>query len=287
MAIKINWKDLQKRIINGKEVEKVILNWVQIWPESSPVIVWAWSYWNQSLGLISVSADGTNWTTVADKNLGASNARQDWATLGEINCGSYFQRWNNYFFPWTGDVTYNSDYTVNISNYWPDNYYSWSTFSWKRNWWIEDPRWNWGRAENLRGYTTGTNVARKWPCATWFHIPTLNEFINLCAVFWWLQNYGSNGPTIRAWLLLPFAWTRSSANHAPTQWQGSNTTLRTCDYYMSSNTSYSNCVVINNDTYNNISLPNQSINIWASIRPFKNEPVVPDSTWTVLYQPNN
>lgn len=32
MAIKINNKNLQKRIINGKEVEKVILNWSQIRP---------------------------------------------------------------------------------------------------------------------------------------------------------------------------------------------------------------------------------------------------------------
>lgn len=32
MAIKINWKDLQKRIINWKEVSKVMLNWTQIRP---------------------------------------------------------------------------------------------------------------------------------------------------------------------------------------------------------------------------------------------------------------
>lgn len=38
MAIKINWKDLQKRIINGKEVEKVMLNLVQIWPEATPPV---------------------------------------------------------------------------------------------------------------------------------------------------------------------------------------------------------------------------------------------------------
>ena len=36
MAIKINWKDLQKRIINGKEVEKVMYNGVQIRPSSTP-----------------------------------------------------------------------------------------------------------------------------------------------------------------------------------------------------------------------------------------------------------
>lgn len=36
MAIKIDWKDLSKRIINGKEVEKVMLNGIQIWPEVTP-----------------------------------------------------------------------------------------------------------------------------------------------------------------------------------------------------------------------------------------------------------
>lgn len=38
MAIKINWKDLQKRIINGKEVEKVMCNGVQIRPSSTPPV---------------------------------------------------------------------------------------------------------------------------------------------------------------------------------------------------------------------------------------------------------
>lgn len=37
MAIKINWQDLQKRIINWQEVQKVMLNWSQIRP-SSPVV---------------------------------------------------------------------------------------------------------------------------------------------------------------------------------------------------------------------------------------------------------
>lgn len=44
MAIKINWQDLQKRIINWQEVQKVMLNWNQIRPSSSPTptyqIVW-------------------------------------------------------------------------------------------------------------------------------------------------------------------------------------------------------------------------------------------------------
>ena len=36
MTIKYNWQDLQKRIINGREVEKVMYNGVQIRPSSTP-----------------------------------------------------------------------------------------------------------------------------------------------------------------------------------------------------------------------------------------------------------
>ena len=36
MAIKFNWKDLQKRVFNGVEAEKVMLNWIQIRPETTP-----------------------------------------------------------------------------------------------------------------------------------------------------------------------------------------------------------------------------------------------------------
>lgn len=36
MAIKINWKDLAKRIINWQEVQKVMLNGSQIWPNTIP-----------------------------------------------------------------------------------------------------------------------------------------------------------------------------------------------------------------------------------------------------------
>lgn len=37
MAIKYNWHDLQKRIINGHEVQKVMYNWNQIRPTTPPV----------------------------------------------------------------------------------------------------------------------------------------------------------------------------------------------------------------------------------------------------------
>ena len=63
MAIKINWQDLQKRIINWQEVQKVMLNWSQIRPSSWPTptgnelyfeptegtmnsVIWIYKIWN-------------------------------------------------------------------------------------------------------------------------------------------------------------------------------------------------------------------------------------------------
>lgn len=70
MAIKINWQDLQKRIINWQEVQKVMLNWNQIRPS------WWWTPWEESIdfttqrtfpwwtteGWVELSS---NWLTVA------------------------------------------------------------------------------------------------------------------------------------------------------------------------------------------------------------------------------
>lgn len=78
-------------------------------------------------GLISLSSDGINRITIADKNLWATTVYNSWDTLSQANCWYYYQRWNNYGFAWTWSVTTSST-KVNASNYWPGNYYSSSTF---------------------------------------------------------------------------------------------------------------------------------------------------------------
>lgn len=91
---------------------------------------WTWSagiFRSPSLWLISISSDGTNRITIQDKNLWATTVYNDWDTLSEANCGKYYQRWNNYWFAWTGSVTTSST-KVDASTYWPWNYYSSSTF---------------------------------------------------------------------------------------------------------------------------------------------------------------
>lgn len=119
---------------------------VSVQPDSSWTVLYqgswnTWVYHNSSLGLISLSTDWTTRITIADKNLWATTVWNSGDTLSEANCGKYYQRWNNYWFPFTWSVTTSST-QVNASTYWPWNYYSSSTYI-TYNWaWDSTGNWN-------------------------------------------------------------------------------------------------------------------------------------------------
>lgn len=96
-------------------------------PEAGWTRLAAWVYHNADKWLISITRNNQNWITIADKNLGATQIYHDWDTLSESNCGWYYQRWNNYMFPYTWTVT-TSATKVDGSNYWPWRYYYNSTY---------------------------------------------------------------------------------------------------------------------------------------------------------------
>lgn len=101
-------------------------------------ISWTWVFQESTLWLLSISNDWTNWITIADKNLWATVAWSNWDTLSETNCWYYYQWWNNNWFAWTWSITTSST-KVDASAYWPDNYYSSSTFITDESW---DTSWN-------------------------------------------------------------------------------------------------------------------------------------------------
>ena len=108
-------------------------SWTMLYDWSS-VATWAWVFYNSILWIISISADWTTWLTIADKNVWATTVYNNWDALSESNCGWYFQRWNNYMFPFTWTVATSST-QVDASNYGPWNYYSSSTFiPWDMDW---------------------------------------------------------------------------------------------------------------------------------------------------------
>lgn len=246
---------------------------IYMWREAQPITT-SWIYHNSDLWLISLSSDGSNRTTIADKNLGATTVYNSWDTLSEANCGKYYQRGNNYGFPRTWSIT-TSTAQVNASSYWPWNYYNSSTF---RTW---NTTWDSSGNNNLRWWVTWTVEAMQWPCDTWYHIPSSTERNNLYDLYralWlsWYSNWVS-------YLKFPMAWERDwyqSGGSVTSQWSGGfywSTTWGSQSYYALF------IRVINNS----ITTPMQDMKSnGQSIRPFKNDAVQPDDTWTVLYQPN-
>ena len=122
--------------------------WATLYDWSS-IASWAWVFHNATLWLISVSGDGTTWTTMADKNVWAINAYNTWDTKSESNCGKLFQWWNNYWFSRTWSIT-TSNTQVDASNYWPWNYYYSSTFIT----WTSGNKWDSSDNDNLRWWAT-------------------------------------------------------------------------------------------------------------------------------------
>ena len=228
-----------------------------------------WIYHNPNLWLISLSSDGSNWITIADKNLWATNVWNSGDTLSQANCWYYYQRWNNYWFPRTWSVTTSST-KVDASTYWPWNYYSSSTFI--TSWW-----WDSSQNSNLWGNTTWTLEAAQWPCSTWFHITfDIDEFRSLYNIWYSLWAWDTLTPEQMMDLLkLPKAWRRTANGNVSSQGTSGNYYMTTCSGNSWYSFSFSSTISTNNSS--------NYKSFWMSIRPFANTPVVPDDSRTKLY----
>ena len=237
-----------------------------------------WVYHNKSLWLISLSSDWVNWITIADKNLWASVVWNDGDEYTDNNCWKTFQWWNNYWFHYVGELDNTSFDRVDASLYWPWNYYSNQTFIKTPESQVQD------RSSvsntNLWWWDTWTSEHTKWPCDEWFHIPTHNEFKSFrttCINIWintpWMYS---------SYFMIPYSWHRQSIDSR-------NVYIGMWNFFWSSTARKDNENSYWFELYKNQGIC-QPVYIWRSywcfIRPFKNEPVIPDSTRTVLYQPN-
>lgn len=241
-------------------------------PTTSPGI-----YYNSSLWLISLSRNWSDWITMMDKNL--------WATSNDPTSSSsywaYYQFGNDYPF-YSGPST--SSAQADLSAYWPDNRYSSSSYyvtsnadgsmkdsSWNRNLWWEDTY-----------KSTGDKSVLRWPCSTWYHIPSDNEIDTLDYIiswFWlntkeWLQTY----------LKIPMSWTLSYD-----YWVLVNTWNIWCIVSTFRFSDYGRFKTYWRDNFQG----NYEVHAWAAhwanafpIRPFKDEPAQPTLEWDILYQPS-
>ena len=226
-----------------------------------------WIYWNGNLWLISFSEDWTTWHTIADKNIGATSTD----ITSSSSYWNYYQRWNNYWFIYWWSPTTSSS-TVNASTYWPWNYYSNSTYR-------TVARWDSSANVNLWWQTTNTNVARRWPCPEWYHVPSTADLSPMFYSFW-----GLSANDFRQFFKIPQCWTREWSNATSYQYIWTRACVWTSfasvwEYWISAR--------FLNVSGNNAPTTNAVVTSFAMpIRPFKNVAVQPDSSRTVLYQPS-
>lgn len=128
--------------------------------------------------------------------------------------------------------------------------------------------------------------ANKWPCSEWFHVPTQSELHGVRRI--WVDIWawtGSSGTWVSQYLLMPYTWVRRNSDGSFTiswwnYWSCTWELGRQLVYYILSWFKW-----WFNDTSNQDPALASSISstYWFPIRPFKDDYVAPDNSWTVLY----
>ena len=261
-------------------------------PNSSRTELYQWSsgwwvYWNQSLWLISISANWQYWITLEDKNLGASQVYNYGDTLSEANCGRYYQWGNTYWFPWI----WNPDawsiiyYRGSVDTRWysvQNPYYS-TTFVRPSNFTTYQD-WQSPHNNNILWFTSAIRLWTKASCPEWFHIPTesdLDTFIYICDRFWG-NNWTDKGTC--EYFKLPLTWYADGSgwHYVGSEW-----------FYWTSSKNYfwgARAHFFGIEWWrlydSGIRKDDEKTWTWGFIRPFANTPIQPNSTRTVLYQPS-
>lgn len=129
-------------------------------------------YWNESLWLISFSLEWSwVWQTMADKNVWAVEVWNDWDEITFENTWNIFQWWNNHPFPARTLEDSEKD-RIEIDVTWVEP----STYSREIFYYNPYPyKWDINSIRDLWWFITWTNEARRWPCPEWFHVPERSE----------------------------------------------------------------------------------------------------------------
>ena len=250
LAISFNWSVCIKSID------------VYVYIDDEPVVVTTpWIYHNASLGLISLSdANWENRVTIADKNLWASKVYDPDDPNPDLwycyqwwnNCPDYSRTW------WT-------DALRDASSYWPNQPFYSTTWT-NPNWWNWDDPVN----DDLWWWETWTKEAMRWPCPPWFNI--------------WDNSVNQWAPNGSQWTRIGYNFNSLYANSS--------------NYLLADENDNRRSATADIDTHASVVCfgANWSLdtNVWMyktytsnHIRPIKNTPVIPDSSWTPLYQLSN
>jgi len=171
-------------------------------PFSATTTYWDWTANECSSPDIIVCSWNWTWYTISACNVWAITASTDWTVSG----WQYFQWWRNKGFAY-GDATQQSTQIPNAS-YNPSNDTYW--FVWNSN--LSSYRYDWivSQDDNLWWNTTNTSIARQWPCASWYHVPTQTEWSWIVTAWQWWTNWAS----MQIALKMPYAGNRGRNNGA-------------------------------------------------------------------------
>ena len=117
----------------------------------------------------------------------------------------------------------------------------------------------------------------QWPCANGYHIPSREENVSIVNAMTTLWIDTSNGAGMKTYLKIPYAWLRNAWTSATVQ-QGTSWRYWSC---LRLNANTASILAIGSNVNNPQSNANTSYGF--SIRPFKDEAVIPTSSWTTLF----
>lgn len=142
--------------------------------------------------------------------------------------------------------------------------------------------WTSGVLKNAYIGEYNPNKDKQWPCADGFHIPTKTEFDWLNTVITSLWISVSN---VLDYLKIPLAWAIVNVSdwtsRIDSRWESA--LFWTSSFYQwDSSASWAYWYYFN-FTYSVINITDYIVLRWYNIRPFKNDSVTPDSSWTALY----
>jgi hypothetical protein len=151
---------------------------------------------------ILVCSESRKWYIMQACNLWAMSV---WDTNESASYGNYHQWGNNWGWDITSPVMTGTrpTCTENSTMYFP------SFVSVTGDWCS-------AQTDNIWWDITDTLLARKWPCAEGYHVPTNESWLGIISSWWGAPN----GTNLSQALKLPFAWRRYTFSnyHVGTQW---------------------------------------------------------------------
>ena len=172
------WKDKVWEAVEPMQIEVLYSssNWrIEHWYNSSEWYIKLYAAWSYSPTL--------SWEpiysefTISDRNLWASTYYDMYSSPPMYAYQwNVYEWWNNYPFNAQPEMLITSSTPVNTTWYWPWNYYYDNVYTI----WNSDARWDIPNNDNLWWDTTDTELARRWPCQEWWHIPSRVDIYSLC-----------------------------------------------------------------------------------------------------------